>query len=733
MRISRVVIRNFRSFGHLDIPISEMTTCVIGENNTGKTNFLHAIRLCIDSALSSAFRSLLSRDIHSSTNISQPNQVLIGLEITDFAGKINEEALVGAWQFEPKRARLIYRFRPKKSVREDLDSEEIAPGDLTLEDYHWEIAAGGDPVHDLATIDWDEEVGTSIRFSDLQSFLVVYLPALRDVESDLRQYRGSPLARLVDAMEIDIRALEDVRGTPRALACITYTNAAVHEIEGRVRMHIQPGDDRCFDIGTIHSFCLNNIFRPFSHLIDGYAKGFKVLTPDNEEFEKCVTSVCDDFGRHSLTFRDLDDFTQLRLSPDGDPVGNAIDSGGVTPEMAEAYWKLCGQKGFIDFANIIYYSLRLLREHPMVLDAVASRFAWILVDEFQDTTDLQVEILALIAGRGRTKFLLVGDPFQSIFHFAGARPDLADKFAADIAARTDLVLSGNFRSSKPIIDQAELLFAREPPMLAKGDARKFTDAPLYFHGKSPFEVIMDHFLPTLADLKIPLGEAAILAPTWFTLFPLGRKLREAGVSIVGPGARPYRRNRQFAPLAEQLCGYLMEPRPDAIVAIERTLFNTVLDVTGQAQFEIFSYEGRTTVFELIQSAGKLYAENMGAVAWLEAAAEAFSEILVRRGCLTRGERQVFSMSVEEMKSDMRNNRVDLSNLTIDELGIYAMPDTALKLSTLHNAKGREYMAVAMIDCHEGRIPNYRAKTKPEIEEQKRLFYVGVTRAKRLLM
>jgi putative ATP-dependent endonuclease of the OLD family len=101
------------------------------------------------------------------------------------------------------RLRLIYRFRPKKSVREDLDAEEIASGDLTLEDYHWEITAGGDPVHDLATIDWDEDVGTSIRFSDLQSFLVVYLPALRDVEGDLRQYCGSPLARLVDAMEID--------------------------------------------------------------------------------------------------------------------------------------------------------------------------------------------------------------------------------------------------------------------------------------------------------------------------------------------------------------------------------------------------------------------------------------------------------------------------------------------------------------------------------------------------
>ncbi len=98
----------------------------------------------------------------------------------------------------------------------------------------------------------------------------------------------------------------------------------------------------------------------------------------------------------NLTFKDFDDFTQLRLSPDGKPVGNAIDRGGLTAEMAEAFWKRCADLGFIDFANIIYCSLRLLQEHSEVLDAIASRFAFILVDEFQDTTDLQVEILAFL-------------------------------------------------------------------------------------------------------------------------------------------------------------------------------------------------------------------------------------------------------------------------------------------------------------------------------------------------
>jgi DNA helicase-2/ATP-dependent DNA helicase PcrA len=420
-----------------------------------------------------------------------------------------------------------------------------------------------------------------------------------------------------------IRVVDDVRDTPRAVACIIYTNVAVYEIESRLRQHIQPGDDRYFDIGTIHSFCLNNIFRPFCHLIDGFSKGFKVLTTDSDEFEKCVSVVCSKFGRHSLKFKDFDEFTQLRLSPDGKPVGNAIEHGGVTVELAEAYWKYCSERGFIDFANIIYYSLRLLREHPEILDAVASKFAWLLVDEFQDTTDLQVEILTLIAKRGRTRFLLVGDPIQSIYRFAGARPDLAEKFAADISARTDLSLSGNFRSSNPIIANAELLFPRKPPMTALGEAKVYTEVATREHGTSSFNIIMDHFLPTLASLGIPIGEAAILAPSWYALFPLARRLREAGISIVGPGARPYRRNRQFAPLAEQLCGYLMEPRPESIIAIERTLFNTVLDVTGHAQFDIFSYTGRVVVFQLIAKAQKLFVKNMGAVAWMEAAATSF--------------------------------------------------------------------------------------------------------------
>lgn len=253
MRISRIVIRNFRSFEHLDVPVAEGTTCIIGENNTGKTNLLHAIRLCIDANLSSSYRALMPNDIHSTVDISLPCQVLIGLEITEFEGKTNEMALVGAWQFKKDLARLIYRYRPKLAVREDMASGEIKAGELKSSDYHWEIAGGGDAALDLAKVKWDEDIGTSIRFADLQAFLVVFLPALRDVESDLRHFRNSPLARLIDALDVHPDEKEKLvnafRSANKEISSAKSINAIAEAIDSSFEEIAGPAFDMGIDLG----------------------------------------------------------------------------------------------------------------------------------------------------------------------------------------------------------------------------------------------------------------------------------------------------------------------------------------------------------------------------------------------------------------------------------------------------------------------------------------------------
>ena len=200
MYISRLVIRNFRNFEHLDVPFRSGVTCIIGENNTGKTNLLHAIRLAVDATLSSHYRQMLDHDIHSNSDLTTANQVVVSVEFRDYQATVNECA---CWlrRGQPQPARIHYRFRPRRAVREAIEADEHDGTHLSLsQDYHFEITGGG--INDPATVQWDEELGSALRFGDLQDFQVEFLPALRDVQYSLRQAHESPLGRLLNVSEI---------------------------------------------------------------------------------------------------------------------------------------------------------------------------------------------------------------------------------------------------------------------------------------------------------------------------------------------------------------------------------------------------------------------------------------------------------------------------------------------------------------------------------------------------
>ncbi len=405
----------------------------------------------------------------------------------------------------------------------------------------------------------------------------------------------------------------------------------------------------------------------------------------------------------------------------------------LTQELALDFWRRLENQGYIDFANIVFYSYRSLAEDRGLADGLSRHFAWLLVDEFQDTSALQTEILTLIAEGGRTKFFLVGDPFQSIFGFAGAQPELMTRFGDRIHARTDFSLTGNWRSSRPIIRHAERLIPRTPPMVATGDASAFNEEPEHHDAATIFEAITDYFLPALDGLHIPYGRAAVLAPSWFPLWSLGRRLREGGVPIVGPGASPYKRSRLFASLAEHICAYVERPAGDRIPEIEKELFILLSRALESPQLRIFSYAGRVTVCALIRAGETLRSRFDSGIGWLYAAAEAFSEILHQHELLPRSEAHLLTESVNEMHQDMLRNRVDVANLTVADLGMFASPEDNLKLLTMHRAKGREFDAVALVDLHDGRIPHFAARSEAERDESKRLFYVAITRARRILM
>lgn len=227
MHLSRVVIKGYRALGDIDVSITEKATCVIGENNTGKSCFIQALRLCLDVDFSSAFRSLQKDDIHCDIDQTGPFQVLVGVEFTGYQANHNEVAMLHGTQLGDGRSRIFYRFRPKTLVREALSLGERAPDSLTLDDFGWELYGGGNPAVDLAAFEWDtdnDEVGArSVGLQYLQAYRVVFLHALRDVESDLAERRRSPLIRLIEASKV---------GTAEQNALIAAVQAANDAIEG---------------------------------------------------------------------------------------------------------------------------------------------------------------------------------------------------------------------------------------------------------------------------------------------------------------------------------------------------------------------------------------------------------------------------------------------------------------------------------------------------------------------
>jgi putative ATP-dependent endonuclease of the OLD family len=227
MHLSRVVVKGYRALSLVDVAITEKATCVIGENNSGKSCLIQAVRLCLDVDLSSALRMLHKDDVHSGVDQGQPYQVMVGVEFTGFAQNDNEIAMLHGTQLGDGRARIFYRFRPKTLVRSAIESGERDPGSLTLEDYGWELYGGGDPAVDMVDFEWDTDndaIGArSVGLQYLQAYRVVFLHALRDVEGDLGDMRRSPLVKLIEASKI---------GAAEQAALIAAVKTANTAIEG---------------------------------------------------------------------------------------------------------------------------------------------------------------------------------------------------------------------------------------------------------------------------------------------------------------------------------------------------------------------------------------------------------------------------------------------------------------------------------------------------------------------
>jgi len=224
-----------------------------------------------------------------------------------------------------------------------------------------------------------------------------------------------------------------------------------------------------------------------------------------------------------------------------------------------------------------------------------------------------------------------------------------------------------------------------------------------------------------------------LAPWWVTLIGVGRQLRALGVPVIGPGSRPYRAVNVFARLAEYCCEFIERRNPILIRNLQRELQRVSAEASDDSRKDAFTHEGRTTVFRLLAIGAELRAQSESGERWLNAAAARFTEQLIRDNFLPRSAERLLTDSAATMCEQMRRSQVDLANLTISDLGLFAATDRSLQMLTMHAAKGLEWDAVALIGLNDGQIPNFRASTDEEVDEHRRLLYVGITRAKKFLL
>lgn len=522
-----------------------------------------------------------------------------------------------------------------------------------------------------------------------------------------------------------LHCLEDIRGTTRRIGCITYTNTAVNEIVHRLRHLGAKDDDLYYEVTTIHSFCLNHVMRTNHHLLAEFRDGFEIITSDDDRWKELVRTLLE---KHSINRRFADRFDNIERSLNGIRPPNEI-----AWTASKEFVEFMDRSSLVTLSDIVYHSCRLISQSPTIARGLASRYAWILIDEFQDTTEAQLQVFRAIADYKRTKFFMVGDPNQSIMSFAGVNPRMMIEFVSSLGANRSVILKSNYRCSQRIIDQAERLCPSNPPMEACGESADFLKEPEWFHVDSVTQAVFDYFIPVIDSLKISLGDAAVLSPNWFTLLGLSKDLRLRGIPMIGPGSRPYKRSRILAQFAEHVCAYIEQPDSTISSGTHRALFIMLLNITGSADWRIYSYEGRKTLFRLIGIAKKARQQHEGAASWLRSVAQTFTDRLISDEFLPDDKSHILLESANSMIDDMVRNKVDVPNLTITDLGLFAQPSRCLNLITLHSAKGSEFDAVAIVDLHEGKIPNFRSTTYEEKAEARRLLYVGVTRARKVLM
>jgi len=561
--------------------------------------------------------------------------------------------------------------------------------------------------------------------------------------------------------------IEEEGVEPYNIMAITFTNKAAGEMKERVNQLI--GSGSAVWVSTFHSTCVRILRRYIDRL--GFDNNFTIYDTDDQK--GVIKEVC---KKLSIDTKMLKERTILGaissakdelISPTEYEMQNMGDYNGSRIAKAyKEYQATLRKNNALDFDDLIVKTVELFKNVPEVLESYQNRFRYIMVDEYQDTNTAQFELIRLLAARYRN-LCVVGDDDQSIYKFRGANIRNILDFEKVYPEACVIKLEQNYRSTQTILDAANAVIRNN---IGRKDKALWTEkkdgASIHFHqfdtALEEAEYIAENVRTKKREKKADYGECAVLYRTNAQSRMLEERFIMKGIpyQVVG-GVNFYSRKE-----IKDILAYLktIDNGKDD-VAVKRIInvpkrgigATTILRVQEYADERNISFYDALREADQIMTIGKSALKLKPFVTMIQAfrsKLEFFDlEDLVKDILDTTGYvRELEASDAEDAEDRIENideliskaaaydeahEESDLSGF-LEEVALVADIDQVsddnnkVLLMTLHSAKGLEFPHVYLAGLEEGVFPSYMTITADdpmEVEEERRLAYVGITRAK----
>ncbi|MDA1617288.1 ATP-dependent helicase [Bacillus cereus group sp. TH204-1LC] len=516
------------------------------------------------------------------------------------------------------------------------------------------------------------------------------------------------------------RELEQLSKRTDRIAALTFTNRAADEIDKRISdMGI---DSSKLWTGTIHSFCLQWIIKPYGIYLPELEKGFSILDEFKAEIFK--RELKEKYGipmyQNFITRRDRE--------------GNYFNDSERLNNIAKEYHEIILENKMIDFDLILYFSYVLLEIYPKISVNISKIFKYFFIDEFQDTQDLQYAIVGEIfkAAEGTCKIFLVGDPDQAIFKSLGGIVKTVSEISEEIGgyAIKELRLSGNYRSTQRMIDfyrNFQSIDLKIESMAEYCGEKGIITFDKCTHKNNLVEKIAEIIQEKIKS-GIPPHEICVLAPQWTFLTSIVRKLKShlPDIPLDAPGLTVLPRDRDN--FWYKLTRIILSPRDPNRFLIRMKWAKEILEeLIALDVMSINLDSDRCRKF--LKIVNSLDVKNQDAIGFL---GEAFKQVFVRLEI----DYSLNKLLIEQWDSffsgiKRRYEKSDFKDIPKDITYIKKMFNSrdGIVVNTCQGIKGEEFHTVIAFGLLRGYIPHWSAIYNQVEEEANKLLYVIASRAK----